>query len=189
MQGQSDEDWGRVPGAVPPIPSWLPPLFWLATSAALAAVVLAVVPRPGPLDDPDPAQQRPGFLTAAVDARSVEGLRLPGDPIGRRPVLIVFDRKLPDAAALATLERRLPKSLATVVVVAGGVGPARFPVPVVIDRQARIAQRVSMRTPKDDGAPIGYALVDRQARLRYATLDPGYLEHRGEDATLARAVS
>lgn len=188
MQDGSNKDWGLVPGSVPPIPNWLPPLFWLAASAALAALVLAVVPHPGPLDDPDPAQQRPGFLTSAAEARSVTGLRLPGGPIGRRPVLIVFDRTLPDASELAKLVRRLPQALATIVVVSGGARPASFPVPVLIDRGARIARRVSMRTPEDGGAPIGFALVDRRGRVRYATLDPGYLEHQGEDATLAGAV-
>lgn len=32
-----------------------------------------------------------------------------------------------------------------------------------------------MPRPVDAGFPVGYAVVDRRARVRYATLDPAYL--------------
>lgn len=171
-----------------PLPAWVPPLFWLASSVVLVAVVLAVVPRPGPLDDPDSARQRPGVLTAPSDARRVGKLSLPGDSIGRRPVMIFFDRRPPNSEAFRRLERRLPAAIATVLVLGHGPRPAGYQA-VAVDRHKRIADAVGMRTPKDGGPPVGYAIIDRQARVRYATLDPGYLRHSEEDATMAAAAA
>ncbi len=45
-----------------------------------------------------------------------------------------------------------------------------------------------MPTPVDGGYPIGYAVIDAQARVRYTTLDPGYLSHDFAIATMAGAV-
>lgn len=146
------------------------------------------MPRPGPLDDPEPAYQRAGFVLARGGATRVSNLSLPGNPRGRRPVVIVFDRSLPNAEAFRTLQRGLPPAFATVLVVSDGRRPTLYPVPVVVDRRGRTAAAVGMRTPKDGGLPVGYAIVDRQARVRYTTLDPGYLQHGNEAATMAGAI-
>jgi len=76
---------------------WAPVVAWVAGAAVLAVVLLAVVPEPGPLDDPDEAAQRSGVL---LSGPPVGDLSLPGDPVGRRPVVLVFDRRLPDPDAL-----------------------------------------------------------------------------------------
>lgn len=175
-------------GLAPPLSPWVPPLFWLAGSVVLVVVVLAVVPGPGPLDDPDPTYQRPGFVLARGDATRVPNLSLPGSPPGRRPVVVVFDRALPDAESFRMLRRGLPPAFVIVLVVSDGRRLTPYPVPVVVDRQGRTAAAVGMRSPKDGGPPVGYAIVDRQARVRYATLDPDYLRHGSEAATMARAI-
>lgn len=175
-------------GLAPPLSPWVPPLFWLTGSVVLVVVVLAVVPGPGPLDDPDPAYQRPGFVLARGDATRVSNLSLPGSPRGRHPVVIVFDRGLPDAGAFHRLQRGLPPAFAIVLVISDGQRPTQYPFPVFVDRQGRTAAAVGMRTPKDGGQPVGYAIVDRQARVRYTTLDPGYLQHGNEAATMAGAI-
>ncbi len=59
---------------------------------------------------------------------------------------------------------------------------------MVIDRQRRIADVVGLPTPKDGGPPIGYAVIDGRARVRYATLDPRYAEHGFEIEIVTEAV-
>lgn len=44
-----------------------------------------------------------------------------------------------------------------------------------------------MREPRDGGA-AGYAVIDEKTRVRYATLDPDYLEHGFEVDIIAKAL-
>lgn len=46
-----------------------------------------------------------------------------------------------------------------------------------------------MRTPNDGGQPVGYAIVDRSRQVRYATLDPAYLDHASEVELLTAGLS
>lgn len=61
-QRAEDRRWGRMPGARPPLPAWLPLLVWVAGAVVLTAVAVGLVGGPGPLDDPRPERQRPGLL-------------------------------------------------------------------------------------------------------------------------------
>jgi hypothetical protein len=177
-RARSDADWGRIAAARPPL-SPRAPLVWFTVSAAvLAVVVIGVVGGPGPLDDPDEGDQRPGLLIDPDEAMRVEGLALPGDPIGRRPVVIVFDRQPPERSALATFVDELPQSAEVLLVMPAAERPAVGErADAVADPAGRIAGAVGMPRPQDGGYPVGYAVVDRRARVRYATLDPEYLEH------------
>lgn len=169
---------------------WAPLACWVVGAAFLAIVVLAVVRSPGPLDDPDPADQRPGFLTAASDARRVPQLALPGDPVGRRPVLLVFDRSLPAAGRYARALTDVPGAIAVVLVIPRLRSmPTRLPRGrLLVEPSGDVARAVGMNVPKDGGPPIGYAALDKHGRVRYATLDPSYLDHRDENALIAKAV-
>lgn len=185
---------GRAPSGVrlrqPPLTWWAPLACCAIGAALLAVVVLAVVRRPGPRDDPSPADQRPGFLTAPGDAREVAGLALPGDPVGHRPVLVVFDRSWPDLRRYATALADVPAEVA-VVLVTERPPPALGRVPrgrLVVDASCQLARTVGMHRPRDRGGPVGYAVLDARARVRYATLDPGYLDHGYETALIAKAV-
>lgn len=167
----------------------MPLLLWLAGAAALATAVLVAVPRPGPLDDPDPAHERTGILSSPRSARNVGLQTLPGDKVGRRTIFLVFDRRLPEPARLARLERQLPREVEVAVVVPRVAARSHaFPAAVIRDSRRRVARAVGMRRPKDGGPPVGYALIDGKGRVRYATLDPAYLDHGSEAATMAAAV-
>ncbi|MGH3666398.1 MAG: hypothetical protein ACRDU8_09995 [Egibacteraceae bacterium] len=171
----------------PPLPPSAPLLFWLAMGAVLTAVVLAGTPRPGPLDDPDPARQRTGVPIPTETAPVAVDLRLPADPVGKRPVAVVFDRTVPDAARLRAWAQAMPSSIEVVLVVPSR-GAAQGPLPVLADPRGRIADSFGMPRPVDAGPPVGYALLDRQGRVRYRTLDPQYLAHRFELRPMLRAI-
>ncbi len=59
--------------------------------------------------------------------------------------------------------------------------------PVV--RNAELADRLGLAEPSDGGFPVGYVVLDSQARVRHATLDPTYLDHPFEITTVAGSVA
>ena len=50
-----DAAWGRLPGAAPPLATWLPAVVAAMVALVLKLVIVLLVRPPGPLDDPDPA--------------------------------------------------------------------------------------------------------------------------------------
>lgn len=182
-----DAQWGRVEGARPPLPAWAPLAWWLASAVVLGVAIIAIVGGPGPLDDPDQGDQRPGFLIDADEARSVPGLELPGRPVGRRPVFVAFARRTPGREALRSILRRLPDGFAAVLVLPDGRA-ADAPLPIVSDPDRRIARTVGMDRPRDGGPAIGYAVIDKDARVRYATIDPTWPDQGFEVGLITKAV-
>ncbi len=159
-------------------------------AVVLTSVVMAGVAVPGPLDDPAQGDQRAGFLVDRDEARSVPGLSLPGDPVGRGPVVVVFDRSLPSRRQLAGFVAAVPSGMALVVVAADGrVAGSDLRVAVAADRGGALARTVGMPRPRDGGPPVGYALIDERSYVRYATLDPGYQDHAFELETVAGALT
>ena len=178
------DDWGRVPGAGPPLPQWAPLAWFAVLAAVLTFVVVALVKPPGPLDDPDPAYQRDGLLLngPVVPERSV-GVRF-----GGRPVVLLFVRQPPQPVELATWAAAVPEP-AEVRLVLPAPAAAELPVSTVVDPLNRLASVVQMPEPADGGRPVGYAVVDSERVVRYATLDPEYLRNAFEITTIARAVA
>ncbi len=186
---RSDLAWGRVTGARPPLAAWVPIAGWLAMAVALTLVVALVVRGPGPLDDPDPADQRTGFLSSLHSATRVAPATLPGSPVGRSPIVVIFDRRPPPAKRLAAVFADLPRGVAAVLVLPRGEPPGtRSSVPVLADPGGRVAQAVRIHRPLDRGRPVGYAVIDRHGRVRYATLEPHYLDHRFELDLITKAA-
>lgn len=175
---------GRTPGRRPPLPSWAP-LAWLATLAVvLTFIIVALVRPPGPLDDPDPAYQRDGLLLngPAVPERVV------GVDFGGRGVVLLFLREVPQADELAEWAAAVPGQ-ADVRVVLPAPTDEDLPVPTVVDPLNRLARAVDMPEPVDGGRPVGYAVVDADRVVRYATLDPDYLTNAFEVTTIVGAVT
>ncbi len=189
-QREVDREWGRAAGARPPLSPKAVLLWWLATASVLVAVIVAVVGGPGPLDDPNPGDQRAGFLFDPGEAPVVQGLQLPGRPLGERPVFLLFDRRGYDADRVALVLAEVPKRFAFFVVVpqAPGAGPQSGRVRVISDPRQRLAEAVELSEPVAGGFPIGYALIDGERRVRYATLDPTYAEHAFEVGIVAEPV-
>lgn len=159
-------------------------------AAVLTTVVLVGVPRPGPLDDPAQGEQRTGFLIDRDEARHVPVLALPGDPVGRVPVVVVFDRALPSRRQIARFLDGVPRGFAIVVVSADDRVSSNGPTfGVAQDPTGAIARAVGMPVPRDGGPPVGYALIDDRANVRYATLDPGYRAHGYELEIVAGALT
>ena len=178
------EKGGRTAGLRPPLPGWAP-LGWFAVLAAvLTYVVVALVRPPGPLDDPDPAYQRDGLLLSGpVVPEQVAGVEF-----GGRPVVLLFVREPPQAAELAQWRAAVPEP-AVVRVVLPAPTAEELPAPTVVDPLSRLASMVQMPEPVDGGRPVGYAVVDSDRVVRYATLDPSYLTNSFEVRTIVKAVA
>jgi hypothetical protein len=160
-------------------------LAWFAVVAAvLAFVVVALVRPPGPLDDANPAYQRDGLLLSGP----VVPERVVGVGFGGRPVVLLFVREPPQAAALAEWAAAVPEP-AEVRVVLPAPTAQELPVPTIVDPLNRLARVVQMPEPVDGGRPVGYAVVDSERVVRYATLDPYYLNNAFEVTTMAGAVA
>lgn len=179
---------GHLPS---PLPAWAPLLWWTATAIVLAVVVVVIVGDGGPLDDPKQGRQRPALLAPKDQAPVVDNLAQPRTGIGRDAVLVAFDRDLPDPDELSAFRRNVPDDISILVVV-GNASPRETRehenLDVIADPEGRVAREFGVPRPKDGGPPIGYALVDRDARVRYATLDPSYIEHAAEIETIAGAL-
>lgn len=162
-------------------------LVWAGAAWGFAVLLVIAGHARGPLDDPDPARQRPGFVdlgTLPVPAPEV----VDGIPaIGRRAV-VFFERP----AGLARLCRALEASTlgrhADVVVVSADGGPCEGGARLAGDPASSYARRVGMDVPRDGGPPVGYAVVDSAQRIRYRTLDPHVADGLGEVATILAAV-
>jgi len=162
---------------------------WLVAALLLAVVTLVVVPEPGPLDNPDEAAQRSGVL---IHGPRIERVALPGDPLGRRPVVLVFDREVPDRELLDAFVERTAPGAAVLLVVPDRSGGSEEGLPedvrLVADPGGSIVDAVGLAEPVGGGYPIGYAVIDSQARVRYRTLDPTYLLHPFGIGTITRFV-
>lgn len=60
--------------------------------------------------------------------------------------------------------------------------------PVGSDPSGTLARAYGIAGPPDGGPPVGYAIVDSQLRVRYATEDPDILDHLDEVAAILEAV-
>ena len=166
-----DADWGRRPGAKPPLRWWVPAAVAAAVAVVLTLVVVLLVRPPGPLDDPDPADQRNGLL--------LDGPALPPGPGGvalsGRPVVVLFERDEPTGPAFEQWRAAVSDDGVGLVVRVGAAG-------------RELARLVGMPTPVDGGAPVGYAVVDPAGTIRYATLDPVYEKNAFEVDVITGAL-
>lgn len=167
-----DLEWGRLPGAQPPLRWWIPAAVAVVVALVLSLVVVLVVRPPGPLDDPDPADQRDGLL--------LDGPVLPeragGVEFAGRPVVVLFERDEPTGPAFEQWKATVADDGVELVV---RVGPAG-------DELARL---VGMPTPVDGMHPVGYAVIDPTRQVRYVTLDPVYEQNAFEVDVITDAVA
>lgn len=163
-------------------------VVWLVVAAGFGALLAVARASAGPLDDPDPAHQRPGLLDLGelpVPAPPVsEGVPAPGTE-----AVVFFVRPAGLQALCGALnDAGLEGEPDLVVVVAGPVAPCATDVAVVTDQRGRLADAYGLRPPADRGAPVGYVVVDEAGRIRYRTLDPEVADLLGEVDTILRAT-
>ena len=162
---------------------------WLGVAVVLGLLLAHARAMEGPLDDTDPARQRPGFLDAGA-------LPAPAPPVLRdvpspgRPAVVFFVRDDGmDELCRALGEGRLAGRAVLAVVVggapSGGCGAAAA---VVADPEGERAEAYGMRLPRDGGPPVGYAVVDARGDIRYRTLDPAVAERLDEVTTMVAAL-
>ncbi len=184
---------GRVPGANPPLKAGT-----LLGGAAVALTmlvvsVLALVPRPGRLDESSYADQRNGLL---ADGPTVSA-SLAGVAFGEHVTALLFVRGLPSGGQVAGWHAALPHGVRAWVVVQGLPGrqatPGQLPptvggLPVVGDPAQVLGRAVGLPRPNDHGAGVGYAVIDRHRQVRYRTLDPSWPSNGFEAGTISGAL-
>lgn len=144
----------------------------------------------GPLDDPDQAWQRPGFLDAGNLPAPAPPVA-PGVPVPGRPTVVFFERPHRVAELCRGLAAGPPleeDALPVVVVTGRPPGPCDAAATVVEDPAAALAEAYGMRRPRSGGPPVGYAVVDSAGAIRYRTLDPAMTDHLEEVRTMVGAV-
>ncbi len=165
-------------------------VIWVAAAVGLGLLLTVARVMREPLDDEDPAWQRPGFLDAGdlpVPAPPVA----PGLPAQARPTVVFFERtgRLPQLCQ-ALADSSLPdKATATAVVVDGAdTHSCEGADAVVNDRDGALAAAYGMRRPRGGGPPVGYAVVDSAGAIRYRTLDPAVADELSEVRTILDAL-
>lgn len=165
-------------------------LTWVGAAAVLGLLLALARSAEGPLDDPDQAWQRPGFLDAG-DLPAPAPTLAPGLPAPGRPTVVFFVRAPGDLTELchALGDSSLPEQAAIVVAVAGAPSHRCAAVgAVVADGEGAVADAYGMRRPRGGGPPAGYAVVDAAGAIRYRTLDPEVADQLDEVATIVAAL-
>jgi len=163
---------------------------WLAVALAGVVLVLVVERSRGPLDDPDPARQRPGLLDTGslpLPAPSIGGLEYADGPtvaFFARPAGVArLCRALSGDGLGGGVQVAVVLAAPEDVPLAGGCGAVAH---LVVG--PALAEGFGMPVPADGGYPVGYAIVDTRGRTRYRTLDPSAAARLDEVATVLGAV-
>lgn len=166
-------------------------VVWLGAAVGFGLLLALARAAEGPLDDPDQAWQRPGFLDAG-DLPTPAPTVAPGLPSRRRPTVVFFLRSGAGVPELchALAATRLPGQAATVVVVAGSTSDRCAAAGAVVhDADEAVAEAYGMRYPRGGGPPVGYAVIDGDGAIRYRTLDPKVADQLDEVGTIVAALS
>lgn len=158
---------------------------WVATALTFVAVMLTVRSEATGLDDADPARQRPGLLASAASAPLAPTALRRALPAGG---VVFFERGGRAGDVCVALTDAALRSRA-VVVTTGVAPPTCVGVASPPVQQEATAQAVGLPRPRDGGAPVGYVVLDKAGRVRYATLDPDSADHLLEVATMLRAAA
>ena len=164
-------------------------VIWLVAAIGLGLLLTVARAMREPLDDPDPARQRPGFLDAG-DLPVPAPPAAPGIPVPGRPTVVFFARPagLPKLCRALT-SGPLPPEAATAVVVSGPAAPGCEAADTLVsDPDGALAAAYGMRNPRSGGPPVGYAVVDSTGAIRYRTLDPAVADELSEVRTMVDAL-
>ncbi|MGH9223901.1 MAG: hypothetical protein ACRD2W_09010 [Acidimicrobiales bacterium] len=160
---------------------------WLVAALGLGGLLLLAERARSPLDDPDPARQRPGLLDLGALPAPAPQVTEQVPSLGR-PAVIFFERPERLGRLCTALARhRLARDAAAAIVVSGPGGRCADPV-VVVDPTRALQRRYGLPSPPDGGPAVGYAVVDAGGRIRYRTLDPTVAHNLAEVDTIVAAT-
>ncbi len=164
-------------------------LTWLGVAVGLGLLLALARAAEGPLDDADPAWQRPGFLDAGelpVPAPDV----LPGFPPSGLRAVVFFVRADGLGELCHSLTASALRQRAALAVVVAGPASASCEAAgaVVSDPEGAVPEAYGMRRPRGGGPPVGYAVVDASGDIRYRTLDPEVADQLEEVGTIVAAL-
>ncbi|HVE45665.1 MAG TPA: hypothetical protein VNA57_02800 [Acidimicrobiales bacterium] len=163
-------------------------LTWIGIAGSVGVLFVAALSTRSPLDDRDPAQQRPGFLDAVGHASSAPRIA-PDLPRNGRKVVVFFVRPGVAGWLCSSLSTDQPlRRRADVAVVGPAATSSCTGVATVTDPAGSLARAFGMRRPRDGGPPVGYAVVDSHGLIRYRTLDPRVASALDEVETMVRAT-
>ncbi len=161
---------------------------WLGAAVGFGLLLVVAEGARGPLDDADPAHQRPGILDLGALPGPAPQVTADIPAPGRRAV-VFFERPGEIKRLCRALQADpLPKDVDVAVVTPAEGGPCPGHTTVVVDPTAALVGRVGLGSPRGGGTPVGYAVVDSRQRIRYRTLDPHLADGLGEVATIVEAV-
>jgi len=166
--------------------------LWLAAVIVLGGLTAYSRTANAPLADPDPAYQRPGFLDVmpAFAAPSL-GANLPV-PKSRSVVFFTRPQLEPGLLSAVAADTGLQAAARLVVVACGSGATSAAAGSIAVVGQGAgcpAADLYRMRSPRDGGAPVGYAIVSSAGLVRYSTLDPDVTNLLDEVEHMARGVS
>lgn len=163
-------------------------LIWIAAAVSLSGGLAASQQSYGGLDDANLAYERPGLLD--LQGPPIAAPMIAGIPARGRRAVIFFTRPERVAGLERAASRDGPlRAEADLLIVAPTAGVPGFGgIAVVADGGRGLAAKLEMRTPRDGGFPVGYAVVDSSGRVRYPTLDPELTDHLDEVETMVRAT-
>lgn len=160
---------------------------WLVSAVLLGSLLVLAALARGPLDDPDPARQRPGLLD--LGALPSPAPRISAEvPAPGRAALVLFERVDRLGGLCEALGHHRFASGAVVVVVPGPGGRCAPGIAVIGDPTGALAAQFGLDRPRDGGAPVGYAVVDGHGDIRYRTLDPSVATQLDEIDTILQAA-
>ncbi len=161
---------------------------WLTSAVLLGGLLALSALARGPLDDPDPARQRPGLLDlgALPSPAPRVSVEVPAPGLA---ALVLFERMDRLAGLCEALgHHRFAGGAVVVVVVPGPGGACASGIAVVGDPAGALAAQFGLDRTRDGGAPVGYAVVDGHGDIRYRPLDPSVATQLGEIDTILRAT-
>ncbi len=167
--------------------------LWCAATLFFGVLLGVARATEGPLDDPDPAFQRPGFLDVGALPQPAPAVDVAATFAGRRTVVFFERPERVDELCAAVTEFGFDQDVQIVVVVDDQT--------TAVDRSANrcrpdmsiivapdLAGGFGIRRPRGGGAPVGYAVVDERGQIRYRTLDPAVTSLLGEVETIVGAL-
>jgi hypothetical protein len=161
-------------------------LVWLGAVGFFGVLLGVARAAEEPLDDPDLAFQRPGFLDVGdlpEPAPDIDDVRF----TSRRTVVFFARPGWINELCRALAADPFAADVQSVIVVPDASAEECAEVPVVVS--SGLADRFGMREPRGGGAPVGYAVVDAAGMIRYRTLDPAVTSLIDEIGTILGALS